>query len=134
MTGAYVLSHGYFDAYYLQAQKIRRMIAEDFKVCFEQCDVILGPVAPTPAWGINEKISNPLSNYLADIYTLPASLAGLPAMSVPCGMSQGAKPLPIGMQLIGNYVQESKLLNVAHMYQSLTQWHTMSPVVTGDMK
>jgi aspartyl-tRNA(Asn)/glutamyl-tRNA(Gln) amidotransferase subunit A len=134
MTGAYVLSHGYFDAYYLQAQKIRRMIAEDFKVCFDQCDLILGPVAPTAAWGINEKISNPLSNYLADIYTLPASLAGLPAMSVPCGMSKDSKPLPIGMQLIGNYVQESKLLNVAHMFQSLTKWHTMSPVVTGDTK
>ena len=127
MTGAYVLSHGYYDAYYLQAQKIRRMIAEDFKVAFMKCDLILGPVAPTPAWGLNEKVSDPLSSYLADIFTLPASLAGLPAMSVPCGMSLNPKPLPIGMQLIGNYLQESKLLNVAHMFQSLTQWHSMIP-------
>lgn len=127
MTGAYVLSHGYYDAYYLQAQKIRRMIAEDFKEAFTQCDLILGPVAPSTAWGIGEKTADPLSSYLADIFTLPASLAGLPAMSVPCGMSQTVKPLPIGMQLIGNYVQESKLLNVAHQYQLQTQWHTMSP-------
>jgi len=127
MTGAYVLSHGYYDAYYLQAQKIRRMIAEDFKVAFMKCDLILGPVAPTPAWGLKEKVSDPLSSYLADIFTLPASLAGLPAMSVPCGMSLNSKPLPIGMQLIGNYLQESKLLNVAHMFQSHTQWHTMIP-------
>ena len=127
LMGSYVLSHGYYDAYYLQAQKIRRMIAEDFKVAFMKCDLILGPVAPTPAWGLKEKVSDPLSSYLADIFTLPASLAGLPAMSVPCGMSLNSKPLPIGMQLIGNYLQESKLLNVAHMFQSHTQWHTMIP-------
>jgi len=127
MTGAYVLSHGYYDAYYLQAQKIRRMIAEDFKIAFSQCDLIMGPVAPSTAWGLGEKTADPLSSYLADIFTLPASLAGLPAMSVPCGMSATPKPLPIGMQLIGNYVQESKLLNVAHQYQLQTDWHKMNP-------
>jgi aspartyl-tRNA(Asn)/glutamyl-tRNA(Gln) amidotransferase subunit A len=134
MTGAYVLSHGYYDAYYLQAQKIRRMIAEDFKLAFKHCDLIMGPVAPSTAWGLGEKTADPLSSYLADIFTLPASLAGLPAMSVPCGMSKSVKPLPIGMQLIGNYVQESKLLNVAHQYQLQTQWHTMSPALSGDLK
>ena len=133
MTGAYVLSHGYYDAYYLQAQKIRRLIAEDFQAAFKECDLIMGPVAPTTAWGLGEKTADPLSSYLADIFTLPASLAGLPAMSVPCGMSKAAKPLPIGMQLIGNYVQESKLLNAAHQYQLQTQWHTMSPEMTGDL-
>ncbi len=133
MTGAYVLSHGYYDAYYLQAQKIRRMIAEDFKLAFSKCDLIMGPVAPSTAWGLGEKTADPLSSYLADIFTLPASLAGLPAMSVPCGMSKAAKPLPIGMQLIGNYVQESKLLNVAHQYQLQTQWHKMSPLTSGNM-
>jgi len=133
MTGAYVLSHGYYDAYYLQAQKIRRLIAEDFQAAFKECDLIMGPVAPTTAWGLGEKTADPLSSYLADIFTLPASLAGLPAMSVPCGMSKAAKPLPIGMQLIGNYVQESKLLNAAHQYQLQTQWHTMSPEMTGNL-
>lgn len=132
MTGAYVLSHGYYDAYYLQAQKIRRLIAEDFKSAFNQCDLILGPVAPSVAWGLGEKSGDPLSAYLADIFTLPASLAGLPAMSVPCGMSQHPKPLPIGMQLIGNYLQEPKLLNVAHQYQSQTKWHTLAPTRTGE--
>jgi len=136
MTGAYVLSHGYYDAYYLQAQKIRRMIAEDFKVAFSQCDLILGPVAPSTAWGLGEKTADPLSSYLADIFTLPASLAGLPAMSVPCGMGNATStsPLPIGMQLIGNYVQESMLLNVAHQYQLQTHWHTMSPLESGGLK
>ena len=138
MTGAYVLSHGYYDAYYLQAQKIRRMIAEDFKVAFNQCDLIMGPVAPSTAWGLGEKTADPLSSYLADIFTLPASLAGLPAMSVPCGMStlgnSSLLPLPIGMQLIGNYVEESKLLNVAHQYQLQTHWHTMSPIEPGGLK
>jgi len=127
MTGAYVLSHGYYDAYYLQAQKIRRLIAEDFQTAFQSCDLILGPVAPTPAWGLKEKSNDPLSSYLADIFTLPASLAGLPAMSVPCGMSESTKALPIGMQLIGNYLQESTLLNVAHIYQMNTKWHHIRP-------
>ena len=125
MTGAYVLSHGYYDAYYLQAQKIRRMIADDFQQAFTQCDVIAGPVAPTVAWKLGDKSDDPVANYLADIFTLPASLAGLPGMSVPVGL--GAGGMPVGLQLIGNYLQEAKLLNVAHQFQLATQWHTAKP-------
>ena len=121
MTGAYVLSHGYYDAYYLQAQKIRRMIADDFQRAFEECDVIAGPVAPTVAWKLGNNASDPLADYLADIFTLPASLAGLPCMSVPVGM--GESNMPVGMQLIGNYFQEAKLLNVAHQFQLNTDFH-----------
>ena len=125
MTGAYVLSHGYYDAYYLQAQKIRRMIADDFQRAFAECDVIAGPVAPTVAWKLGNNASDPLADYLADIFTLPASLAGLPGMSVPVGFGEGR--LPVGMQLIGNYLQESKLLNVAHQFQMNTDFHTVKP-------
>ena len=125
MIGAYVLSHGYYDAYYLQAQKIRRMIADDFQQAFTQCDVIAGPVAPTVAWKLGEKSSDPLANYLADIFTLPASLAGLPGMSVPAGF--GAGGMPVGLQLIGNYLQEAKLLNVAHGLQQATDFHLRRP-------
>ena len=125
MVGAYVLSHGYYDAYYLQAQKIRRMIADDFQQAFTQCDVIAGPVAPTVAWKLGDKSDDPVANYLADIFTLPASLAGLPGMSVPVGL--GAGGMPVGMQLIGNYLQEAQLLNVAHQFQLATQWHTAKP-------
>ena len=125
MIGAYVLSHGYYDAYYLQAQKIRRMIADDFQQAFKQCDVIAGPVAPTTAWKLGDKSDDPLANYLADIFTLPASLAGLPGMSMPVGF--GESGMPVGMQLIGNYLQESKLLNVAHQYQLHTNHHTQLP-------
>ena len=125
MTGAYVLSHGYYDAYYLQAQKIRRMIADDFQRAFAACDVIAGPVAPTTAWKLGDKADDPVANYLADIFTLPASLAGLPCMSVPVGVGQGG--MPVGMQLIGNYLQEAKLLNVAHQYQLHTAHHTQQP-------
>ena len=125
MIGAYVLSHGYYDAYYLQAQKIRRMIADDFQQAFNQCDVIAGPVAPTTAWKLGDKSDDPLANYLADIFTLPASLAGLPGMSMPVGF--GESGMPVGMQLIGNYLQESKLLNVAHQYQLHTNHHTQLP-------
>ncbi|MEY2677901.1 MAG: Glutamyl-tRNA(Gln) amidotransferase subunit [Pseudomonadota bacterium] len=125
MTGAYVLSHGYYDAYYLQAQKIRRMIADDFQKAFEQCDVIAGPVAPTVAWKLGNNASDPLADYLADIFTLPASLAGLPGMSLPVGL--GADHMPVGMQLIGNYLQEAKLLNVAHQYQLNTDFHLQKP-------
>ncbi len=129
MIGAYVLSHGYYDAYYLQAQKIRRMIADDFQNAFKECDVIAGPVAPTVAWKLGEKSNDPVANYLADIYTLPASLAGLPGMSVPVGFAQNAadKGMPIGMQLIGNYFQEAKLLNAAHRFQQATNWHAHTP-------
>ena len=125
MIGTYVLSHGYYDAYYLQAQKIRRMIADDFQQAFRQCDVIAGPVAPTVAWRIGEKSDDPVANYLADIFTLPASLAGRPGMSVPAGF--GAGGLPVGLQLIGNYLQEAKLLNVAHRFQQATDFHTRKP-------
>jgi aspartyl-tRNA(Asn)/glutamyl-tRNA(Gln) amidotransferase subunit A len=125
MIGTYVLSHGYYDAYYLQAQKIRRMIADDFQQAFTQCDVIAGPVAPTVAWKLGEHGNDPLADYLADIFTLPGSLAGLPGMSVPCGFGEG--DLPVGMQLLGNYFQEAKLLNVAHRFQQATDFHLRKP-------
>ena len=125
MIGAYVLSHGYYDAYYLQAQKIRRMIADDFQQAFQLCDVIAGPVAPTVAWKLGGHGNDPLADYLADIFTLPGSLAGLPGMSLPVGF--GAHHMPIGLQLIGNYLQEAKLLNVAHRFQQATDWHTAKP-------
>ena len=125
MIGTYVLSHGYYDAYYLQAQKIRRMIADDFQQAFFQCDVIAGPVSPTVAWKLGDKTQNPLANYLADIFTLPGSLAGLPCMSLPVGV--GLNNMPVGLQLIGNYLQESRLLNVAHRFQLATDWHLARP-------
>ncbi|MEJ5031669.1 Asp-tRNA(Asn)/Glu-tRNA(Gln) amidotransferase subunit GatA [Comamonas sp. MYb69] len=124
MTGAYVLSHGYYDAYYLQAQKIRRMIADDFQTAFKDCDLIAGPAAPTVAWALGGK-SDPLANYLADIYTLPASLAGLPGLSVPAGFGEGG--MPVGLQLIGNYFGEAKLLNAAHQLQQATDHHLRQP-------
>ena len=125
MTGTYVLSHGYYDAYYLQAQKIRRMIADDFQNAFKQCDVIAGPVAPKVAWKLGENANDPVADYLADIFTLPASLAGLPGMSVPAGF--GAHNMPVGLQLIGNYFQEAQLLNVAHRLQQATDFHLRKP-------
>ncbi len=124
LVGAYVLSHGYYDAYYLQAQRVRRLIADDFQKAFAQCDVIAGPVAPTVAWRLGEKADDPVANYLADIFTLPASLAGLPAMSLPVGFEQG---MPVGMQLIANHLQEARLLNAAHQYQLATDWHLKTP-------
>ena len=136
MTGTYVLSHGYYDAYYLQAQKIRRMIADDFQQAFKQCDVIAGPVAPKVAWKLGENANDPVADYLADIFTLPASLAGLPGMSVPAGFGTpdmpgsetgSAKPLPVGLQLIGNYFKEAQLLNVAHRLQQATDFHLRKP-------
>jgi len=125
MTGAYVLSHGYYDAYYLQAQKIRRMIADDFQNAFKQCDVIAGPVAPSVAWKLGENANDPVADYLADIFTLPASLAGLPGMSVPAGF--GAHNMPVGLQLIGNYFKEAQLLNAAHQLQQATDFHLRTP-------
>jgi len=125
MIGTYVLSHGYYDAYYLKAQQIRRLIAQDFQQAFTQCDVIAGPVAPTVAWKIGEKSDDPVANYLADIFTLPASLAGLPGMSVPAG--QGAGGMPVGLQLIGNYFKEGELLQTAHAFQQATDWHLKTP-------
>ncbi|MBI1835057.1 MAG: aspartyl/glutamyl-tRNA amidotransferase subunit A [Burkholderiales bacterium] len=129
LTGAYVLSHGYYDAYYLQAQKIRRLIAQDFQAAFAQCDVIMGPVAPTVAWDLGDKSDDPVANYLADIFTLSTSLAGLPGMSIPCGFGQGEKnsKRPVGLQIIGNYFAEAKILNVAHQFQLATDWHTRAP-------
>ena len=129
MIGTYVLSHGYYDAYYLQAQKLRRMIADDFQACFsagpQGCDVIAGPVAPTVAWKLGEQGDDPLQAYLADIFTLPASLAGLPGMSVPAG--QGAHGMPVGLQLIGNYFDEGTLLHAAHALQQATDFHLRTP-------
>ena len=121
LVGTYVLCHGYYDAYYLQAQKIRRIIAADFQAAFEKCDVILGPVAPDAAWRLGEKSKDPVQMYLEDIYTLSTNLAGLPAMSVPCGFN--SSKLPIGLQLIGNYFSEARLLQVAHQYQQNSDWH-----------
>ena len=125
MIGTYVLSHGYYDAYYLQAQKLRRMIADDFQACFRQCDLIAGPVAPTVAWKLGAKSDDPVANYLADIFTLPASLAGLPGMSIPAGF--GAGGMPVGLQLMANYFDEGRLLHAAHAFQQATDWHTRAP-------
>ncbi len=125
MIGTYVLSHGYYDAYYLKAQKIRRLIAEDFQKAFKECDIIAGPVSPTVAWKLGEKSSDPVANYLADIYTLSSSLAGLPGMSVPAGF--GAHDMPVGLQLIGNYFEEAQLLGTAHQFQLATDWHQRKP-------
>ncbi len=129
MIGTYVLSHGYYDAYYLQAQKLRRMIADDFQACFsagaQGCDLIAGPVAPTVAWKLGEQGDDPLQAYLADIFTLPASLAGLPGMSVPAGL--GAHGMPVGLQLIGNYFDEGTLLHTAHALQQATDFHLRTP-------
>ena len=125
MIGTYVLSHGYYDAYYLQAQRIRRMIADDFQQAFKSCDLIAGPVAPTVAWKLGGHGNDPLADYLADIFTLPASLAGLPGMSVPAGFGDGA--MPVGLQLIGNYFTEPRLLNAAHRLQQATDFHSRKP-------
>lgn len=125
LVGTYVLSHGYYDAYYIQAQKIRRLIAQDFQAALQQCDVLMAPVAPTVAWNIGEKVNDPVANYLADIFTLSVSLAGLPAMSVPCGF--GAKGRPVGLQIIGNYFSEAQMLGIAHQFQLQTDWHTRAP-------
>ena len=125
LIGAYVLSQGYYDAYYLQAQKLRRLIADDFSRAFEQVDLIAGPVSPTVAWDIGTQTHDPVANYLADIYTLPASLAGLPGMSVPAGF--GARGRPVGLQLIGRPFDEARLLNVGHQFQQATDWHLRRP-------
>ncbi len=128
MVGTYVLSHGYYDAYYLQAQRVRRMIVNDFQHAFaDQCDVIMGPVTPSVARRIGDNQEDPVADWLADIYTLGVSLAGLPAMSVPCGFSDAAKPLPIGLQIIGNYFSEGRLLALADRFQQATDWHQRKP-------
>jgi aspartyl-tRNA(Asn)/glutamyl-tRNA(Gln) amidotransferase subunit A len=124
MTGTYVLSAGYFDAYYLKAQKVRRLITDDFRAAFGQVDLLIGPTTPTPAFAIGAKIDDPVTMYLNDIYTIGANLAGLPGLSLPCGFIEG---LPMGLQLIGPHFSEAKLLNAAHLYQRATEWHKRSP-------
>ncbi|QDQ26834.1 Asp-tRNA(Asn)/Glu-tRNA(Gln) amidotransferase subunit GatA [Chitinimonas arctica] len=125
LTGSYVLSHGYYDAYYLQAQKVRRLLSEDFQAGFAQCDVIAAPAAPTVAWNIGEKSKDPVAMYLADIYTLGVNLAGLPGIAHPVGF--GSQGRPVGLQLIGNYFSEARLLNAAHQFQQATDWHRRAP-------
>jgi aspartyl-tRNA(Asn)/glutamyl-tRNA(Gln) amidotransferase subunit A len=125
LVGTYVLSHGYYDAYYLQAQKVRRLIAHDFTQAFAQCDLIIGPTSPTTAFAIGAKSDDPVQMYLNDIFTVSAPLAGLPALSIPCGFDGGG--LPIGLQLTGNYFSEAELLGVAHRYQQATDWHLRVP-------
>ncbi|MBL8394927.1 MAG: Asp-tRNA(Asn)/Glu-tRNA(Gln) amidotransferase subunit GatA, partial [Candidatus Accumulibacter sp.] len=124
LIGTYVLSHGYYDAYYLQAQRIRRLIANDFTEAFRQCDMIIGPTSPSTAFKLGEKASDPVQMYLSDIYTIAVNLAGLPGLSIPCGFAGG---LPAGLQLIGNYFTEARLLNVAHRYQQASDWHRQCP-------
>ncbi len=127
LVGTYVLSHGYYDAYYIQAQKIRRLIAEDFQAAFQQCDLILGPVAPTAAFNLGEKSGDPVQMYLSDIYTLAVNLAGLPGMSLPAGFADNGRP--VGVQLIGNYFSEAAMLGAAHQFQQATDWHTRTPAL-----
>jgi aspartyl-tRNA(Asn)/glutamyl-tRNA(Gln) amidotransferase subunit A len=124
-TGAYVLSHGYYDAYYLQAQRVRRLIGQDFQDAFKSCDFIMGPVAPTTAWPLGAKSSDPVAMYLEDIFTLGVSLAGLPGMSAPCGFDRSG--MPVGLQIIGNYFDEGRMLAAAHQYQQVTDWHLRTP-------
>ncbi|MCH9638046.1 MAG: Asp-tRNA(Asn)/Glu-tRNA(Gln) amidotransferase subunit GatA [Betaproteobacteria bacterium] len=125
LIGTYVLSHGYYDAYYIKAQKVRRLITQDFVDAFKQCDIMMGPTSPTVAFNIGEKSSDPIQMYLSDIYTSAASLAGLPGMSVPIGF--GDKNRPVGLHIIGNYFKEAQMLNVAHQYQLVTDWHQRLP-------
>ncbi|WP_312264802.1 Asp-tRNA(Asn)/Glu-tRNA(Gln) amidotransferase subunit GatA [Rivihabitans pingtungensis] len=127
LVGTYVLSHGYYDAYYIQAQKIRRLIAEDFQAAFQQCDFILGPVAPTAAFNLGEKSDDPVQMYLSDIYTLAVNLAGLPGMSLPAGFADNGRP--VGVQLIGNYFSEAAMLGAAHQFQLATDWHARTPAL-----
>jgi aspartyl-tRNA(Asn)/glutamyl-tRNA(Gln) amidotransferase subunit A len=125
LIGTYVLSHGYYDAYYIRAQKLRRLIAQDFIEAFKKCDVIMGPTSPTTAFKLGEKAGDPVQMYLSDIYTIAVNLAGLPGMSIPCGFDSGG--LPVGLQIIGNYFAEAQMLNAAHQYQLATDWHTRMP-------
>jgi aspartyl-tRNA(Asn)/glutamyl-tRNA(Gln) amidotransferase subunit A len=124
MTGTYVLSAGYYDAFYLKAQKVRRLIANEFDAAFATVDVLMGPTTPTVAFELGAKTADPITMYLNDIYTIGANLAGLPAMSVPCGLVQN---LPVGLQIIGRHFAEEQLLNTAHAYQRETHWHTLVP-------
>ena len=131
LIGTYVLSHGYYDAYYIQAQKVRRIIADEFQRAFRECDLIAGPVTTSVAFGFGEKAADPVAMYLSDLYTIPGSLAGIPGMSIPCGF--GAKNRPVGLQLMANYFDEARLLGAAHRYQQATDWHLrMPPQVQSD--
>jgi len=125
LIGTYVLSHGYYDAYYLKAQKIRRLIARDFAQAFERCDLIMGPTAPSVAFDLGAKSSDPVQMYLSDIYTISVNLAGLPGLTIPCGF--GSHGRPVGLQMVGNYFQEARMLNAAHQYQRATDWHLRMP-------
>ena len=127
LVGTYVLSHGYYDAYYLKAQQVRRLIADDFSRAFAQCDVIAGPTAPTCAFAIGAKANDPVQMYLNDIFTIAANLTGMPALSIPCGLSR--QRLPIGLQLQASYFDEARMLNVAHRFQQATDWHLRRPPV-----
>jgi aspartyl-tRNA(Asn)/glutamyl-tRNA(Gln) amidotransferase subunit A len=129
LVGTYVLSHGYYDAYYLKAQQVRRLIADDFARAYQQCDVIMGPTAPSPAFKIGAKADDPVQMYLNDIFTIAGNLTGAPAISIPCGFDR--RGLPIGLQIQGNYFAEAKLLNVAHMFQQATDWHARAPAFPG---
>ena len=131
MIGTYVLSHGYYDDYYLQAQKIRRIIADDFTEAFKLCDVIMGPTSPSVAFDFGAKSGDPVEMYLNDIYTIAVNLAGLPGMSIPCGFSGSGRP--VGLQIVGNYFAEAKMLNVAHQYQLATDWHQRMPDLARDL-
>jgi len=125
LIGTYVLSHGYYDAYYLKAQKVRRLIARDFALAYQRCDVIMGPTSPTTAFALGAKTDDPVQMYLNDIFTIPAPLAGLPGLSIPCGFD--GKGLPVGLQIMGNYFAEAKMLGAAHQYQRATDWHRRVP-------
>ncbi|HYC35860.1 MAG TPA: Asp-tRNA(Asn)/Glu-tRNA(Gln) amidotransferase subunit GatA [Usitatibacter sp.] len=125
LIGTYVLSHGYYDAYYLQAQRLRRLIARDFSEAFKACDLIVGPAAPSVAYDLGSKATDPVQMYLDDLYTIPINLAGLPGMSIPCGF--GAKGRPVGLQMVGNYWDEARMLAAAHAFQQATDWHTHTP-------
>jgi aspartyl-tRNA(Asn)/glutamyl-tRNA(Gln) amidotransferase subunit A len=126
MTGTYVLSAGYYDAYYLKAQKVRQLIAADYAEAFKSVDLIAGPTTPTPAFELGAKTDDPITMYLNDIYTIGANLAGLPGMSVPCGF---VDDLPVGLQIVGPHFAEARLLNAAHRYQQVTDWHTRAPEI-----
>jgi aspartyl-tRNA(Asn)/glutamyl-tRNA(Gln) amidotransferase subunit A len=125
LVGTYVLSHGYYDAYFIQAMKVRRIIADEFQAAFRQCDVIMSPVTTSVAFGFGEKAADPVAMYLADLYTVPGSLAGIPSMSIPCGFGAGGRP--VGLQLMCNHLEEAKMLGIAHAYQQATDWHQRVP-------
>ena len=131
LIGTYVLSHGYYDAYYIQAQKLRRLIAQDFAEAFKQCDIIMGPTSPTVAFNLGEKSNDPVQMYLSDAYTIAVNLAGLPGMSIPVGF--GNENRPVGLHIVGNYFSEAQMLNVAHRYQLATDWHTRMPTEPGNL-